>query len=355
MSKLLIVEHKTSSENIGIGSVYWRKLTLDDQISGYMVGARSLGFEPDGVLYDVLRKPELEPYRATPIERREYTKPRDKACPECKRKLATPAPHVVDGLSCADGRIVTDPGGRLYANMRERDETVDEYRDRLLADIADRPEHYYQRGVVVRLEDEERDAAADTWVMADLIRLSRNAGRWPRNVDSCSQYNRMCDYWAVCSGETSIEDPLRFERGPLHPELEGKYALPLITASSAKCFRACARRYFFAYELGARPRIPAHALSFGRRIHLGLEAWLSSGRDLGRALDAMRTPVYDFDAAKAEAMMRGYHARWETEPVDVLAVEREFVSDLVNPETGAKSRTFVRAGRLDAIVRHHQI
>jgi hypothetical protein len=299
------MEHKTSSEDIGLGSMYWRKLTLDDQISNYMVGSRALGFAPDGVLYDVLRKPALRPY-------------------EVNSKRSAP-------------------------------ESPEAYRDRMLADIASKPEYYYQRGVVVRLEDEERDAAADTWQTADLIRTARNENRWPRNVDSCSQYNRLCDYWDVCSGSASIDDPTRFAKGPTHPELDSKHHLPVLTSSSSRAFRACARRYFYAYEQGVRPRAPAAApLHFGKRIHLALEAWLRGGYDLDASLAAMRGAApYDHDAAKAEAMLRGYHARWSGEPLEVVAVEAEFVAPLLNPATNAPSRTFARAGKVDAIVRAH--
>lgn len=303
--KTLVCEHKTSSEDIGLGSAYWRKLTLDAQISNYLVGARALGFEPDGVLYDVLRKPAIRPYEVSA--------------------------------------------------KRSKPESPEEYRDRCVATIAEKPEHYYQRGVVVRLEEEERDAAFDTWQTAEMIRLAHNANRWPRNVDSCSMYNRMCEYWEVCSGETDINDRLRYEVGEPHRELEGKHHLPMLTSSSSRTFRACARRYYYAYELGVKPRQQAGALYFGKTIHRGLEAWLKSKCDLDAALEAMRSGIYDHDAAKAEAMMRGYHARWADEPLDVLAVEAEFHADLVNPETGGKSRTFVRAGRIDAIVRRNDV
>lgn len=302
--KTLIIEHKTSSEDIGLGSVYWRKLTLDGQVSSYMVGARSLGYEPDGVLYDVLRKTALRPY-------------------EVNTKRSAP-------------------------------EAPEAFRDRILDDIAKRPEYYYQRGVVVRLEDEERDAAFDTWQTADQIRVSRHESRWPRNVDACSQYNRLCDYFEVCSGNASIDDTSLFAQGPAHPELDGKYHLPVLTSSSARMFRACARRYFFAYERGIRPRARAAApLHFGRRIHTALETWLKTGRDLDAALNSIKSydHGYDYDAARAEAMIRGYHARWCDEPLEVLAVEKEFACALVNPSTGASSRTFQRAGKVDGVVR----
>ncbi len=319
--KTFVVEHKTSSEDIGLGSRYWTKLTLDAQVSNYLVGARALGFEPDGVLYDVLRKPGLEPRLATPISDRKYTKP-----------------------------TKSDPVPRLYANQRDRDETPEEYRDRILADIADRPDYYYQRGVVVRLEEEERDAAFDTWQTAEQIRLNRNAGRWPRNVDACSQFGRMCEYWPVCSGEASIDDQIRFVSGETHPELSST-RLPLITSSSARCYRSCPRKYYFSYELGVRAREKAEPLRFGSLVHTGLETWLATGKNIEQALQSMRGDSYNYESAKAEAMLRGYHARWVDEPIEVLAVETEFQTPLVNPQTGACSKTFSRGGKIDAVVR----
>lgn len=296
-----VLEHKSSSEDIGLGSVYWKKLTLDTQPSNYLVGARSLGIEPDGVMYDLLRKPGLRPLEAN--------------------------------------------------SKRAQQESPEAYRDRCLADIGADPEKYYQRGIVVRLEDEERDAAFDAWSTADQIRASRNASRWPRNPDACSQYGRMCDYWEVCSGQRSIDDPLFFERGSLHPELDGKHHLPMLTSSSARSYRACARRYQFAYEMGVRPRKAAGALVFGRLIHLALEAWLRGGYDLDAAIAVTLGVPLDHDIAKMQAMLTGYHARWSGDPLEVVAVEAEFTAPLVNPETGASSRTWIRAGKIDAIVR----
>lgn len=299
----MVMEHKTSSFEIGLGSTYWKKLTLDAQISTYMVGARSLGFDPDGVLYDVLRKPALRPYEIN-----------------SKRSVA---------------------------------ESPEAYRDRILEDIAEKPDTYYQRGVVVRLKEEERDAAFDAWQTAEQIRLSRNSGRWMRNVDSCSMYNRMCEFWSVCSGTESISNPLRFDRGQAHRELDERARLPLLTSSSARTYRTCPKKYFFAYEEGARARLQAGALGFGTRVHEALAAWLTNGQSLESALAALRLPSvgYSYDDARAEAMLRGYHARWAGEPLEVLAVEREFACPLRNPDTGAASRTWMLGGKVDAIVR----
>jgi hypothetical protein len=40
---VLVVEHKTSSEDVTPGSFYWSRLRMDGQVSVYFDGARALG------------------------------------------------------------------------------------------------------------------------------------------------------------------------------------------------------------------------------------------------------------------------------------------------------------------------
>lgn len=362
--KVMNVEHKTTSAEIGAGSAYWKRLLLDAQVSVYKVGARSFGHEPVGTLYDVIRKVGLQPALATPVEKREYTKPKDRACKECKKKNPTPGPHVedVDGAQvfCVDGRIVTDPGGKLYANLREHDETPDEFRARVRADICANPEKYFQRGVIVRLEQEEVDAAADCWEVAKQVHESKRENRWPRNPEACDAYGKFCDYFAVCTGEARIDDPTRFrDAGGVHEELAtaadgGKVHLPLITVSAMKSFRSCPRKYFYAYELRRRSIASSDALRFGTVMHVGLEVWWQTV-DVEKAIGAMRAAyakheIAHVEAIKAEELMLGYHVRWKNEPYTVVAVEAQFRTALVNPKTGAASKTWELGGKIDAIV-----
>lgn len=183
--RVLIVEHKTTSEKIGPGSDYWQKLTLDAQVSTYFVGARSLGYEPAACVYDVIAKPKLAPLKATPVESRKYTK-----------------------------------AGTLDARQRETDESLGEFRARYREKIADDPSAVYQRGEVVRLEEEERDAAHDMWMTAVAIREARVSGRWPRNPDGCERYHRMCSFFGVCTRTASLDDAAQFRRAETtHEEL----------------------------------------------------------------------------------------------------------------------------------------
>lgn len=320
MSRLLVVEHKTSSEDIGAGSTYWKRLTIDNQITNYLEGARTIyGREPDGVLYDVVKKVKLELKLATPEDKRRITK-----------------------------------AGKLDARQRDRDETLDEYRLRVRADISENPDKYYQRGEIVRMASEEHAAAYDTWMVGDAIRESINANAWPRNTASCvSAFGGFCDYWQVCTGEASIDDPLRYEVTP--PRYDGHH-LPVLSTSSAKCYRACPRRYFYEYQERKRPLQRAHALRFGTLFHKGLEVWWTTV-DLLKSIEAMRNASTDaesevdqVDLVNAEELMLGYHARWYREPYKVLGVEVAFHAPLVNPATGRASRTWIRGGQMDAVL-----
>jgi hypothetical protein len=183
-----VMEHKFVSSNIDIrpGTVYWQKLQLDSQISTYILGAESLGYSIAGCIYDVIRKPRIRPLPATPIENRKYKK-----------------------------------DGTLYAAQRDADESLEEYRGRLHADIAANPDSYYQRGEVFRNREEEKAAAYDLWRVGRNIRACEKDNCWPRNPDSCWKYERACDYWSVCIGEAAIDDPIRYRTAEKpHEELQ---------------------------------------------------------------------------------------------------------------------------------------
>lgn len=190
------VEHKTTSEDIGIGSIYWRRLTLNAQVSTYYAGARALGHHVEGCIYDVLRKPALRPKRVPLVD-------------EQGAKIVRDA---------SGERVRTKKGWRQSADVElgyvldTRDETPDEYELRLTEEIAADPDRYYQRGDVVRLEADELDAAQDAWQITRAMREGELSGRHPRNPDACMRYGRGCPYFDVCTSTARLDDPARFHR-----------------------------------------------------------------------------------------------------------------------------------------------
>jgi RecB family exonuclease len=184
--RLAVLETKTTGVSIDDASDYWARLRLDSQISLYVYAARQLGFDVATVLYDVIRKPEIGLHRATPQEKRKYTKE-----------------------------------GRLYANQRERDETPEEFAERLSEDIAIRPEFYFGRREIPRLEADITEAQAEWWQQGKLLRDCQNSGRWFRNTNACLQPFR-CTYAEICfaGADPTVSLPTNFKLVEnVHPEL----------------------------------------------------------------------------------------------------------------------------------------
>lgn len=179
-----LVEHKSSGEDISVGSDYWLRLRMDAQASIYFDGALVLGHEIDGIIYDVCGKPDVQPKRATPTDKRKYTQ-----------------------------------AGKLYANQRGDDESLAEFEGRITDEVAGDWDGHFQRREVVRLQSELEEARRDTIATARLMRVVRETGYAPRSVDSCQQYGRTCAYHSVCSGAADINDPTRFQYVGAHPEL----------------------------------------------------------------------------------------------------------------------------------------
>jgi RecB family exonuclease len=138
----------------------------------------------------------------------------------------------------------------------------------------------------------------------------------------------------------------------------------LLTYSALNTFRNCPRKYKNRYLDNLRPRERAEALSFGSVIHTAIELWYRSSdvesrlRDvLTYVDDAFENRVVDFNQMVqwhlATAMIRGYAERYAIEEFEVVEVEKEFVGEIRNPDTGRQSQTFRIAGKVDGIVRCH--
>jgi RecB family exonuclease len=138
----------------------------------------------------------------------------------------------------------------------------------------------------------------------------------------------------------------------------------LLTYSALNTFRNCPRKYKNRYLDNLRPRKRAEALSFGSVIHTAIELWYRSQNAESRLRDvltyiddAFENRVVDSNQMVqwhlATAMIRGYAERYAIEEFEVVEVEKEFVGEIRNPDTGRQSQTFRIAGKVDGIVRCH--
>jgi len=145
---LYVLEHKTTSEEIQGFGPYWQRLSIDHQISFYMLATGA-----SGVLYDVLRKPLLR------------------------------------------------PRGR---------ESMDDFAARCSETIGAEHEKYYQFREVRKTAADMQEAAADLWQQAQLLGHSEKHSFYPRNSGACRGLYGTCPFLDVCTGAARIDDDVMF-------------------------------------------------------------------------------------------------------------------------------------------------
>lgn len=249
---LYVIDHKTTSENIeDANSMYWRQLVVESQPSQYMLLEWMNGRKVAGAVWDVIRKPTIRP-----------------------RKLSRAERARVVGEGRWFGARVSEHDRTCLAGVDEC-ETPAMYEARLVADIAETPERYFQRRSVPRLDGELVEYAQETSDVAQEIRLARLTGRNYRSSGACIQYSSPCEFLGICSGYDTPDSERWRKAENVHDELPIVGGKNVLTNSRIRCFQACRKKHLYRYEMGLR-RADAEereALWFGTVMHAALEAW----------------------------------------------------------------------------------
>jgi hypothetical protein len=199
------LESKTVSEDIAWDSEYWTRLQLDSQPTIYMIGARESGHDVATVLWDATRKPTIKPSAVAVVD-------------DLGAKIV---------LDAQGNRVRTERGQWRQTGdkdkgyvLQTRDMTPDEWSKKLTDDIGERPDYYFQRREIPRLDSEIEECKAELWSIQKTIREAMNSGHWFRTVafNTCGT----CCYWPLCSSKYDFHDIL--PQGfvvvqNLHPEL----------------------------------------------------------------------------------------------------------------------------------------
>jgi hypothetical protein len=134
---------------------------------------------------------------------------------------------------------------------------------------------------------------------------------------------------------------------------------PMVTTYSMwRLFRNCRTACDFRYNQELEPIERDPNLAFGSLVHQALELWHRT-RNLDLALDRIdraypnrsQDPDQRADWHRATAMMQGYATCYPEEDFEVIDLEKTFEGRIYNPATGAASRTFKLAGKVDGIVK----
>ena len=203
-----VVELKTSSEDVSIGSNYQRRLQLSGQAAMY-----AMAYPCDGVLFDVIRKPHIQPLKAA-----------------------------------AQPKIRKD--GQPYAGQRLIDETVDEYRAR------------YRDAVKLELIELQPDVEGFRLQLKHdltLISLVELNDLYARNDWACQSKGSLCEYFGHCAGEEDLFDDSKFVDVDTHSKR--------ISHSRRECFNSCRQKHYYHYTVGRIPIFKSDALKIGTRVH----------------------------------------------------------------------------------------
>jgi hypothetical protein len=167
--RLAVMEHKTTSKSIESGSDYWRRLRLDTQISGYIEGARSLGYNVEAVIYDVVKKPAHKP-----------------------RKITKGEAALIASTREWYGQSIDE------AAQVPEVETPVMFMARVLHEMTGDPERYFQRVEIPRTDADLAEYRHELWQQQRAIREAQKTGRWFRNTAACLEPYK-CPFFALCS------------------------------------------------------------------------------------------------------------------------------------------------------------
>lgn len=255
-TRRVLIDHKTCSQDItDPNAPYWRQLVVEGQVSHYMLLQWLLGEKCDDAVWDVVRKPMIAPKKLTKAEQKQVT-----------------------SLGEYYGIKVSEASRQSL--IHDERETNELYEIRLRHDcISERPEWYFQRRSIPRMDAEILEYARDVWQHSKDILYTRSIERLPpKNGGACMLYGSPCKFLGICSGHDEPESGKWQKKESVHPELPiVNNELELLTNSRIRCFQTCRRKHYYEYELGIErfDEEEKEALFFGTVYHAGLEAWWS--------------------------------------------------------------------------------
>ena len=261
----MLIDHKTASVDIAdAGGSYWQQLVVEGQASHYLLLEWLNANKVDYAVWDVIRKPGIAPRILTKATMSEL---KGAGAGVIRAYYSQP-------VSDADlDALETDPR-----------ETPAMFASRLAYDCAvERPDWYFQRRKIPRLDSEVREYAQDLWGNAQDILTTRANGRWLRNSGACMLYGSPCKFLGLCSGHDTLDSGKWTTKEWVHGELPRDLVLPdlkgrgtdVLTNSRIRCFQTCRRKHELQYEIGVEKvdEEEREALWFGSLFHSALEQY----------------------------------------------------------------------------------
>ena len=213
--RLAIVESKTTRENIAPDSDYWLRLRFNIQILQYVYAARKLGWNVEVIIYDVTRKPAIEPVQIPILDINGF--------------------KIVNDVN--GNRIFKANGEPRQSADKEKGYTLltsleqpDQFGRRLADDAEARPDFYFARREVPVLDDDLIEFNVNRVSISRTIlgcrheqkKVAKPEQAWPRNSSTAFNCNN-CEFSQFCLQNISVnpaKPPAGFQIGGIHSELE---------------------------------------------------------------------------------------------------------------------------------------
>lgn len=253
----VLIDHKTTSNDIADPNApYWRQLVIEGQASHYYLLEWLNGRKIDTAVWDCLKKPSIRPKKLTKAERA----------------------SVVASRQYFGNELPID---ELEWLQVDETESLLMYEHRLAHDCTvERPEYYFQRRGVPRMDSELHEYATELWAHSQDMLHANRTNYHPRNSGACFTYGTACQFLGVCSGHDTIDSDKweRLEQVHAELDLEGTDGRDVLTNSRIRCFQTCRRKEFYVYQLGVKPvdEEERENLYFGQLWHLCQQIWWES-------------------------------------------------------------------------------
>lgn len=218
--RIAILEHKTTGDSIKSDSDYWKQAKMSSQVSFYFQAACDDPAlpSPDTIFYDVIHKPQIAPRLITKGDTNAFL---GLSFKKGKKTVVQPDPEVISRYSgeefvveirgeidnetaehaieevVVDGCIV-----EFHTDGRMR-ETPTMFGARLMQDMINRPNTYFAREEISRLQNDLEEFNADVYQTVEMIRFCQSSNQWPKNTDMCI-YPFRCEYFQVCASNVRI-------------------------------------------------------------------------------------------------------------------------------------------------------
>ena len=207
-----VMEHKTTSSSVDEDSTFWSHLNLDTQTTLYIYAARYLqktgqlegyGIKPDdplisGVLYDAFHKPTIKPKKLTQAESKEFVE-----SGEYMGQQFNVTRSLDNEILEVDGTPAITTPGKKEGTFAIR-ETPDMYGNRLLHDISERPEFYFNRKEVNKTEKDMIAFEQELMNIYHTLKFLDKSDNWWKNEQQCEATFK-CPYIGICYNNVEVD------------------------------------------------------------------------------------------------------------------------------------------------------